>query len=250
MATFNSAELERARAKSLQTEAFARIAVGFAVDTSYSMDGVKINALNKGLIEFGKALYNDPFARNRAEICVVSFDTDVKDIIDFGPLRAQVSVIPKDGFGLTVGGTTALGKGVARVLDKIEKRTNEYKTHVQYYQPWLVIMTDGTPVDDDDALRAKVKKEIRQLVNTDHLIVIPIAIGKDADIEELQSFSPKAPVVRINKIKDFATFFDWLGGSVAVTSSQAVSDDTTVSRVNEDLKGIVESFGVNLRGEL
>lgn len=248
MATFNSAELERARARGLQTEAFARIAVGFAVDTSYSMNGVKINALNKGLIEFGKALYNDPFARNRAEICVVSFDTDVTDVIDFGPLREQVSIIPKEGFGLKVGGTTALGKGVARALDKIKKRTDEYRRHVQYYQPWLVIMTDGSPVDDDDALRARVKQEIRQMVSTNHLVVIPIAIGKDADIQELQSFSPKAPVVRINKVKDFASFFEWLGGSINVVSSQAVSDDS-VNSVLDGLEGITSTFGANLGGD-
>ena len=47
---------------------------------------------------------------------------------------------------LTANGNTPMGEGVRLALDLLDKRKQEYKDKgVDYYQPWLVLMSDGQP---------------------------------------------------------------------------------------------------------
>ncbi len=42
-----------------------------------------------------------------------------------------------------------MGAGVEQALNILEKRKAEYSSKgVDYYQPWMVLMTDGYPTDD------------------------------------------------------------------------------------------------------
>ncbi len=53
------------------------------LDTSGSMHGEKIGALNEGLRAFRDDLLRDPVARKRVEIAVVAFDNEVRVVQDF-----------------------------------------------------------------------------------------------------------------------------------------------------------------------
>jgi hypothetical protein len=53
------------------------------LDTSGSMQGSPIDALNQGLLTFKDDLIKDPLASRRVEVAVVTFDSAVKVIQDF-----------------------------------------------------------------------------------------------------------------------------------------------------------------------
>lgn len=240
MVKYTSEQFMKDRADSLKKNAFPRVAIGLAVDTSASMSANdKIGALNKGIMQFGRAVRDDDDARRRAEVCVVAFDSNVETILDFGPIQSQLTVLPKGGLRLTAQGSTALGKGVAATLDKIEERTKEYKKHNPYYQPWLVIMSDGVPCRDDDALRARTQCAVSELALARKLVVIPIAIGDSADIAELQKFSPITKVTKINEVRDFGAFFKWLSQSVTKVSQSTMGADE-IAQVEDMLKNLGE----------
>jgi uncharacterized protein YegL len=53
------------------------------LDTSGSMMGEPITALNQGLVAFRDDLTRDPLASRRVELAVVTFDSEVKVVQDF-----------------------------------------------------------------------------------------------------------------------------------------------------------------------
>ena len=58
-----------------------------------------------------------------------------------------------------------MGEAVNLGLDLLEKRKNDYKSKgVGYYQPWLVLMTDGAPNGDYNELHRAINR-IADMVN-------------------------------------------------------------------------------------
>src|SRR5205807_1396192 len=60
-----------------------RCACVLLLDTSSSMQGAKINALNEGLRVFKQELTRDLLACRRVEVAVVTFDSQVRVVQDF-----------------------------------------------------------------------------------------------------------------------------------------------------------------------
>jgi uncharacterized protein YegL len=112
-------------------------------------------------------------------------------------------------------------------LKYLDERKAQYKQNgVEYYQPWLVIFTDGVPTDDVTAIQAEVKK--REAAKK--LTVLPFALTDDVDKGVLGGFSAKKRPLSIKDGK-LSQCFEWLGKSVgAVAASQqgeAVQLDTS-----------------------
>lgn len=67
-----------------------------------------------------------------------------------------------------------MGKAVNLALDMLENRRQDYKNvGVQYYHPWLVLMTDGRPNGSAYEL-ARASSRSRDLVTRNNLVVFPI----------------------------------------------------------------------------
>ena len=98
-----------------------RCACVLLLDTSSSMGGQKIEALNKGLKTFEDALKDDEIAKKRVEVAVVTFDSEVKIIQDF--VTADEFQAPE----LTAQGLTHTGAGIMKALDLIQERKKIYK---------------------------------------------------------------------------------------------------------------------------
>ena len=190
----------------------ARIAVCLCLDTSTSMQGEAIRELNAGIELFFDAIKNDETAKYAAEICIVTFDSSVKCLLDFSNIE-RVREVPK----LTAEGNTFMGEGVMEALRHLEGRKLEYQDlGVDYYQPWLVLMTDGEPNGDEHVLEQAIAKTVG-LINTKKLTMFPIAIGKHANIEVLKKISPNRKPLILEGLK-FREFFSWLSRSVSTTS--------------------------------
>ncbi len=108
------------------------------LDTSKSMTGKPIQALNDGLLAFHDDLVKDPLARRRVEVAVVTFG---------GAPRVVQNFVTVDDFPtpiLSAGGATPMGGGIHQALDLLEARKAQYQAHgVSYYRPWVFLITDG-----------------------------------------------------------------------------------------------------------
>ena len=187
----------------------------------------RIDELRKGIEGFYKAIREDEIAVYSAEICIVTFDSKATCILDFANIERQ-EVIPE----LRATGDTAMGEGVNLALDLLEKRKQEYRdAGVDYYQPWLVLMTDGVPNGNESELERAMDRT-RQMVNEKKLTVFPIGIGNESDISALNSFSPKRPALKLQGMK-FQEFFAWLSKSVSKTS-QSIPGES----IKLDIEGI------------
>ena len=183
------------RLEDLVNNPTARVPVCLCLDTSGSMEGRPIEELNEGVRLFYEAIKEDETALYSAEISVVTF-------------------------GVNIG------------LDLLEKRKEEYKDKgVDYYQPWLVLMTDGGPNGDNEELSRAIRRTV-DLVTQKKLTVFPIGIGEEADMNVLAKFSPKRLPLKLQGLK-FREFFAWLSKSVSKTS-QSTPGET----IKLDLEGI------------
>ena len=191
----------------------ARVPVCLCLDVSGSMDGSPISELNGGVKLFYDAIKDDEVALYSAEISIVTFGgNDAKCIVDFGSLELQ-----PDPPTLTASGMTPMGEAVNMALDMLDRRKDEYRDKgVDYYQPWLVLMTDGAPNGDSVKLKKSIERTC-ELVNSKKLTIFPIGIGKSADMATLKKFSPNRAPLKLQGLK-FKEFFEWLSKSVSKTS--------------------------------
>ena len=201
-----------------------RVPVVLCLDTSGSMKGNKIIELRRGVNRFYSSLLDDDVARYSAEVGVVTFgDGGVQLLADFGPVER------KPDMAIEAGGGTPMGEAVKETIRILGSRKQEYKNKgVDYYQPWLVLMTDGMPTDDiADAVDSVVR-----MVNGKELSVFAVGIGDEADMGTLERFSPARAPLRLRGL-EFANFFEWLSASV-----HRVSASTPGQRVPLDTDGI------------
>ncbi|WP_157001169.1 vWA domain-containing protein [Agromyces laixinhei] len=195
-----------------------RVPVTLCLDTSGSMMGEKIRELVEGVNLFYNAIDEDDDAHDAAEVSIVEFNSAASLIQDFASIErlARIDVINATG-------GTALGEGVNLALDTLEKRKSTYSNAgVLYYQPWLVLMTDGQPNGSSAELERAVQR-VTDLVSQTKLTVFPIGIGSDADMSVLARFSPNRPPLRLRGLS-FREFFEWLSKSVSRVSRSTPGD--------------------------
>lgn len=197
-----------------------RVPVCLCLDASGSMAGDCIAELNAGVGTFLEALGEDDIARHAAEVSIVTFGGVARAALEFAPLdRQSIPTVYADG-------GTPMGAGVSLAMDLLDARKREYAAAgIDYYQPWLVLMTDGQPTDAIDAAVSRVA----EAVAAKKLALFPIGIGSGADMSVLARFSPSRPPLRLAGLK-FRELFTWLSRSVARVSQsipgQSVPLDT------------------------
>lgn len=224
-----SVDLE-VRKEDLVNNPTARVPVCLCLDVSGSMDGAPIQNLNEGVRMFYDAIKDDEIAVYAAEISIVTFGgTDAECMADFASLELQPNPPRPEAYG-----RTPMGEAVNMALDMLERRKQEYRdAGVDYYQPWLVLMTDGLPNGSKEELSRAISRTC-EAVNNRKLTIFPIGIGDEADMATLQKFSPKRSPLKLKGLK-FQEFFAWLSKSVSKTS-QSIPGESVKLDI-EGLKG-------------
>ena len=211
-----------------------RVPICLCLDVSGSMRGDPIRELNKGIKVFFDALKQDEIALYAADVCIVTYgnrgENSVQCISDFSSIESKTTLSE-----LTACGQTPMGEAVNMCLDLLDARKKEYQEKgVDYYQPWLVLMTDGKPYGDKDPRAvSNAQQRTSQMVNDRKLVVFPIGIGAEADMNVLAKFSPKNSPLKLNGL-DFCQFFQWLSASVSRTS-QSLGEKVQLPQINWSL---------------
>jgi uncharacterized protein YegL len=205
----------------------ARVPICLVLDVSGSMAGDPIRELQSGVQMFYDAIRGDDVAQYAAEISIVTFGSEAKRTVDFMAIERQ------DVPALVADGTTAMGQGVNLALDLLELRKADYqRAGVDYFQPWMVIMTDGEPTDDI----GRASDRIRGLCDRKKLTVFPIAIGAAANLETLGMLSPGRPPLRLKGL-NFKEFFLWLSRSVSQASQSTPGETVKLDKAGIDAWG-------------
>lgn len=235
------------RLEDLVNNPTARVPVCLCLDTSGSMGSggsflgglfggksgsAPIDELNEGVKLFYDAIRDDETAMYSAEIAIVTFGGSERLIEDFSNIERQPNVP-----AFMANGGTPMGEAVNLALDCLEKRKQEYKDKgVDYFQPWLVLMTDGAPNGSSSELNRAINRTV-DMVNTKKLTIFPIGIGNDADMNILAKFSPKRSPLKL-KGMNFKEFFQWLSQSVSRTSESMPGEN--ISLDVDGIKGWAE----------
>lgn len=179
------------------------------LDTSGSMSGEPINALNEGIRIFRDELNRDSLAQKRIDVAIISFDNSVKVVQDF------VTVDRFNPPTLTAQGLTSMGAAIQKALDMITARKSQYRNNgVTYYRPWVFLITDGAPTDD-----AAVVQQAAQRIKDEEARkgVAFFAVGvENADMMRLSNIAVRTPI----KLKglNFRELFLWLSASMGQVS--------------------------------
>ena len=185
--------------------------VCIVVDTSFSMkrfrDPVtgktRMERLNEGIQQFIREIKDNEILSDSVEIAIVTFNKVADTALPFSKIE-QIGDIRIEA-GETAGDTP---KGVGLALDLLEKEKLRLESvGAKYYQPWIVIMSDGratasydkeTKTKDTDGLKLRLaiaQERTRTLESQDKLTVIPVLISESNDgeyhngIKEMRGFS-------------------------------------------------------------
>ncbi len=220
-----SNDLMRIRQEELVVNPSNRVPIAMCLDASASMSGDPMKELNEGIRLFIEAVRQDPVASSSVEMSVVTFSDQARTEQDFQTLANVIEC----GLAAT-GGSTNLGGGVNLALDLLEKRKEEYKrAGIDYFQPWIVLMTDGQPTTNEHIAAGSRTCDMEQ---AGKLVVFPIAIGNAAELSTLAMFSKKRQPLRLKGL-NFREFFQWLSKSVS-----RVSQSRPGEKVPLDIEGI------------
>jgi uncharacterized protein YegL len=188
------------------------------------MCGERIDKLNDAIAALPSEVSADPLAAKRIELAIVGFPPvrAVQDFVgvgDFVPPRLQAT------------GSTPLGAAVWHGLKIIEERKQFYRRqHLDYYRPWLFLITDGEPDVGDDWRGAA--EATRHAESQNKVTFFSVGVP-GADMGVLRQFSRRPPVT-LTDLK-FREMFIWLSRSLT-----AVSRSNTHSGGTKDAKVKVE----------
>jgi uncharacterized protein YegL len=176
------------------------------LDTSGSMQGPPIDALNKGLQAFKDDLAKDPLASRRVEIAVVTFDNEIKTAQDF---------VTVDNFqppALAAQGQTFMGGGIQRALDLIQARKAQYRANgVAYYRPWVFMITDGEPQGEPENIVQTATQRLKREEAEKRVAFFAVGV-ENANMERLKEMVVRAPVKLVGL--NFVEMFVWLSRSM------------------------------------
>jgi uncharacterized protein YegL len=166
------------------------------LDTSGSMAGAPISELNAGLVTL-----KDELAMKRVEVAVITF----------GPVKVENGFHTAPNFfppHLQAGGDTPMGAAIKQGLDMIKQRKEEYRANgIDYYRPWIFLLTDGAPTDEWQSAAAMVQEG--EASKSFAFFAVGI---QGANMDILKRISVREPL-KLQGLK-FRELFRWLSGSM------------------------------------
>lgn len=194
------------------------------LDCSASMaEHNKIQSMNGALGKFIETVRGHRTAKDAIDWDFISFQTDAagKPILTEHIGDFQHAAEPVDLPDMEAAGGTPLAEVVNLALEKLDAKKKELKKQgTPYYQPWLVVFTDGMPTSKPDAMKDTLNR-LRTLVDEGDLAVIAVGIGVDAKKELLEQLSPGRAPDMIGD-QDITNYFIKLSDSIIQASSGVV----------------------------
>ena len=196
------------------------------LDISSSMKGAPIQSLNEAIAKFKQQVCQDPLARKRVEVAIVTFETHVEIVSDFMPIDQMPAIT------LEPGGQTHMAEAIQVAIDLVKKRTREYQgVGVPCFKPWIFMITDGVSMSTPEAMQeaaARIHEEESKGRNG-RLKFWALGVD-DYDKEELFKLTDR--VIELQQ-HEFTGIFDWLVDSMSAISKSQVGDRIELDNLPE-----------------
>ena len=198
-----------------------KLPVYLLLDVSGSMSGEPIEAVKTGMQTLAAALRKDPYALESAYISVITFASDVQQVV---PLTEVAQFQPPE---IRAGGGTSLGGVLAYVTEcaerEVRKSTPDQKGD---WKPLVFLMTDGYPTDTVDPGLNKFKAHKWG-------VVVSCAAGDQCDEGLLGRITENVVKLATADQNTIAAFFKWVSASIGVSSERidAGAGDTNMDQL-------------------
>ena len=186
----------------------SHMALVLVLDISYSMDGAPIDQLNAGLNRFKAEVCQDKQTRDILDVAVIQFNDACSVVQDFVPIEYMEHI------QLEADGGTKFTAPIREALKMVDERSRFYRrSGTEPYKPWIILVTDGEPLDNIDA----VAQEVQAAQNEGKVRFIALGVGN----------YNSAPLKKITDVvfrmegTDFSSFFNWVGKSMRSVSTTA-----------------------------
>ncbi|MFB2645898.1 VWA domain-containing protein [Raphidiopsis sp. BLCC-F218] len=190
------------------------------LDTSGSMQGDRIEALNQGLLSFKDELVKNTLAARRVEVAIVTFDSHVNVVQDFVTVDQFTPPI------LTAQGLTTMGAGINKSLEIIQERKSQYRANgIAYYRPWIFMITDGEPQGEMDEVIEQATQRLRGDESNKKVAFFTVGV-ENADMDRLHQIAVRTPL----KLKglNFVEMFVWLSASMSAVSHSQLEEQVAL----------------------
>ncbi len=176
--------------------------VYIALDTSGSMRGEPIAAVNVGLSSMLSALRSRPGLADQVHLCVQTFDARIETILPLQPAsRVMLPTLEVPGSG-----PTFLGEALEAFIHAYAEQPKNDQT----LPAMLFVMTDGSPTD------LQVYEEAVPKVRSLGLSrIVAFAAGPKAKVEPLQPLTDEVVVLDTLDCHGFARMFDHVAQIIA-----------------------------------
>lgn len=185
-----------------------RLPIFILIDSSSSMRGEAIEAVNSGIKELLQSLRTNPFALETVYLSVLSFNTEAFIVRPFSDLLnndlVTIEAKGRSNFGI------GLDLLIKEMSQQINKTTKEKKGD---WKPIIVLMTDGKP---SGAWKTKLKAFHR--LNTGQFIVC--ACGFKSNLTSIESYGGNMIILNNKKQNSILEFFKWVTNSITVHSTK------------------------------
>lgn len=210
----------------------------FVADTSYSMEGSKIGAMNETINNVIPEVREISDSNADAEIKIAALKfSDGAEWLYPAPLDA-------DDFNWTYqepDGMTDFGVACDKLVEKLSAKTGFMNAAAGSYAPAIFLFSDGAPSDDYEASLARLKQNNW----FKHAIKVAVAIGDDANMDVLAEFtSNKEAVVKVHTpeaLKKLIRFVVVKSSDVGSKPQEAgtpmTKQDTVVGQMQEFVAG-------------
>lgn len=187
-----------------------RLLTYICIDTSGSMRGEPIEAVNTGLHALMSSLRQNPYALESVHLSIITFDSKIQTVLPLTPLE-QVT-LPE--ITCPESGATFLGGVLEHIVEAVQRdRIVGSAQQKGDWRPILIVLTDGKPTDL--LVYSETIPKIKQLGFGN---IVACAAGPKADASYLKQLSDNVVSLDTMDAVSFAKFFQWVSSAVAQTS--------------------------------
>lgn len=183
-----------------------RLPVYLLVDTSGSMRGEPIEAVNNGIRSLTATLRQDPQALESVYLSIITFDAQVKVICELTPLEsfnAPPITTPDSG-------PTHLGEALATLATTVKNDVRKSSdTQKGDWAPMLFTLSDGKASDI-----LAFKESIPLIRAAGFASIVGLAAGPKANPDDLNKFCDHVAVMETMDGQSFSKFFQWVSEAI------------------------------------